>query len=96
MKYSAPADDTPVPDSVNGSLVVNAPTSRVAPLATLVPEVLAPSAELLATLTVPAVTVVVPEYVLTPDSDNVPESAFVKFHEPEMIPEIGPVAPLAT
>ena len=57
---------------------------------------LAPSAELLATLTVPAVTVVVPEYVLTPDSDNVPESSFVRFAEPETIPEIVPVAPLAT
>ena len=44
-KFTAPADDTPVPEIVNGSgKTVSTPTSSVAPSATVVPCPVEPSA----------------------------------------------------
>ena len=61
-KYTAPADDTPVPDTVNGSATVTAPdTSSVAPDDTVVVPVESPSEFAFGAFTVPAETVVVPE-----------------------------------
>ena len=45
----------------------------------------------------PAETTVLPEYVLTPETDSVPAPALVRFIEaPEMIPEIVPVVATCT
>ena len=63
-KFTAPADDTPVPEIVNGSADDTAPaTSNVAPLATVVVEYVLPflpSASALVIFTVPAEIAVVP------------------------------------
>ena len=64
VKFTAPADAEPEPETDNGSgELTAAPTSNVAPLSTTVrceSPVLAPSALALATFTVPADTVVRP------------------------------------
>ena len=60
-KFTAPADETPVPEIVNSSAdVTAAPTSRVAPASTVVPVLALPSALAWVTFNVPAETVVVP------------------------------------
>ena len=60
-KFTAPADETPVPEIVNGSVdVTAAPTSRVAPASTVVPVLALPSALAWVTFNVPVETVVVP------------------------------------
>ena len=62
-KFTAPADDTPVPEIVNGSADVTAPaTSSVAPFETVVPcdADEPPSDEAWVIFNVPADTVVVP------------------------------------
>ena len=62
-KFTAPADDTPVPEIVNGSAdVTAAPTSSVAPALTVVlcPAAEPPSALAWVTFNVPVETVVVP------------------------------------
>ena len=60
VKFSAPADDTPDPARLRGSPIVYAPTCRVAPLDTEVLPPVPPSAEVLPTTKVPALTVVAP------------------------------------
>lgn len=62
-KFTAPADETPVPEIVNGSAEVTAaPTSSVAPALTVVlcPAAEPPSALAWVTFNVPVETVVVP------------------------------------
>ena len=59
-KFTAPADDRPVPEIVNGSADVNAPTCSVAPDATVVPVDELPNADALPTTTTPAEMVVLP------------------------------------
>ena len=62
VKLMAPADDAPVPDTVNGSAdVTAAPTSRVAPDCTVVPVPVSPSDDAAVIFKVPAETVVEPE-----------------------------------
>ena len=59
-KFTAPADETPVPEIVNGSADVTAPTSRVAPASTVVPALALPSALAWVTFNVPFEIVVRP------------------------------------
>ena len=61
VKLIAPADDAPVPETVNGSAEVTAaPTSRVAPDCTVVPVPVSPSDDVAVIFKVPADTVVAP------------------------------------
>ena len=78
-KFTAPADDTPVPAISNGSFTVSATAiSSVNPEATSVLPVADPSADVFVIFTVPPDTVVVPSYVFAPDNVNVvPLPAFV-------------------
>ena len=91
-KFTAPADDTPVPEIVNGSADDTAPaTSNVAPLATVVVEYVLtflPSASALVIFTVPAEMAVVPVYVFVPDSVRMLELevSFVSVPVPEITP----------
>ena len=59
-KFTAPADETPVPEIVNGSADVTAPTSSVAPDATVVAAEVEPSAAASIIVTVPLEMVVDP------------------------------------
>ena len=89
-KFNAPADDTPVPDTVNGSAVVTAaPTSRVAPDVTVVPDDVEPSASAFVIFTVPVEMFVVPEYVFAFERVNVEAAdvSFVIVPDPEMTPD---------
>ena len=62
VKLIAPADDTPVPETVSGSAdVTAAPTSRVAPDCTVLPVPVSPSDDAAVIFKVPAETVVAPE-----------------------------------
>ena len=94
-KFTAPADDTPVPEIVRGSADDTAPaTSNVAPLATVVvlrvnPSVVSPSAFALVIFTVPAEIAVVPVYVFVPDSVRMLELEVSLVSVP--VPEITPV-----
>jgi hypothetical protein len=81
--FTAPADDTPVPEIVKGSAEFNVPSpanSSVAPLVTVVEERVpasSPRAVLLETFSVPADTAVMPVYVLAADSVKVPLDVLV-------------------
>ena len=90
-KFTAPADDTPVPEIVNGSAdVTPAATSNVAPDDTVVPCPAAepPSADASEIFTVPAEIVVAPVYVFAADNVNVPVPVlFVSAPAPEITPD---------
>ena len=81
--FTAPADDTPVPEIVKGSAELSVPSpanSRVAPFVTVVDErvpAFSPRPVLLATFNVPADTDVLPVYVFAVDNVNVPDPDFV-------------------
>ena len=100
-KFTAPADDTPVPEIVNGSAdVTPAATSNVAPDDTVVPCPAAepPSADASEIFTVPAEIVVAPVYVFTPDNDSVPVPVppLVNANPPDTTPDTVAVVESAT
>ena len=70
-KFTAPADETPVPEIVNGSADVTAPISSVAPASTVVPALALPSALACVTFRVPFEIVVRPVYKFAVESVNV-------------------------
>ena len=70
-KFTAPADETPVPEIVNGSADVTSPISSVAPASTVVPALALPSALACVTFRVPFEIVVRPVYKFAVESVNV-------------------------
>ena len=86
----APLEPTPVPDNVSGSAnAVSVPeSSSAAPLVNVVTALVAPSPSLLETATTPAVMLVVPLYVLVPESESVPAPFLVS------VPVVVSMAPL--
>ena len=87
-KFTAPADETPVPEIVNGSADVTAPTSSVAPVLTVVPVPVPPSALASVIFNVPFEIVVRPVYSLALDNVNVPVPVFfVNAPAPEITPD---------
>jgi hypothetical protein len=93
---SAPLPE-PLPPIVNGSAIERPePSKCTAPvLATSVTPSVVPSAKFLATLNTPAVTLVVPVYVLSLEPDNLSVLApdFASTPAPEITPEIVCVVP---
>jgi hypothetical protein len=94
-------ESTPLPEMVKALLNVLPLRSIAAPLATVVAAV--PKGPLVTepvldtpSLTIPADTVVPLEYVLAPDSVNVPAPCLVSAPEPEMIPVIAPLVPVTS
>ena len=96
VKFSAPADDAPVPVIVRFSPTVTpADTASVAPLDTVVAPSVVPSAAAFEIVSVPPDTVVAPEYVFVPDSARSPVPVFVRAPVSEMTPEkdVDPLFP---
>jgi hypothetical protein len=86
-KFSAPADDAPVPAIVTYSPTVTpADTASVAPLDTVVAPSVVPTAAAFEIVSVPADTVVAPEYVFVPDNARSPVPDFVRPPVSEMTP----------
>jgi hypothetical protein len=101
--FTAPADDTPVPEIVKGSAELSVPSpanSSVAPLVTVVDErvpAFSPRPVLLETFNVPADTDVLPVYVLAAESVNEPPEVFVTDPVPRAtVPEMVAVPELST
>ncbi len=82
----APADEIPVPDTVNGSAIDRlVPEILTAPAEIVVPAELAPSELSFDTTTAPALTEVAPVYVFVADNVNVPDPDFVNVPVPVAI-----------
>jgi hypothetical protein len=95
-KEDVPVDADKVPPF---KATASAPTatpcrSKVAPLATVVPPLVAPKPAALVTAKVPAETVVVPVWVLVPETVNVPEPDLTNWPEPDTVPEMAESLPV--